>query len=241
MHRSCVVCVLVADFDVEEIMEEFTMESITNRQIIEYYSKQPALSSKYVLTNKYTEYRRNAEKIGRTIQPAHKLYNVFENINNGKKSRSKYSTFYMDLYKNYEWLAKLEKADIDEFGKMIKQLDEYNEYNEKWHLCIAYYALSLYNNENKVYNDISYLDLEHDVVNWNFKGNITIKDPLLLLWLTEASGIDCSEVVKIKEFVDTIGERECKSSTLEDDIELLKLFTKELWQKIILKIQNDVN
>lgn len=26
MHRSCVVCVLVADFDVEEIMEEFTME-----------------------------------------------------------------------------------------------------------------------------------------------------------------------------------------------------------------------
>ena len=25
MHRSCVVCVLVADFDVEEIMEEFTM------------------------------------------------------------------------------------------------------------------------------------------------------------------------------------------------------------------------
>lgn len=84
MYRSCVVCVLVADFDVEEIMEGFTMESITNRQIIEYYSKQPALSSKYVLTNKYTEYRRNAEKIGRTIQPAHKLYNVFENINNGK-------------------------------------------------------------------------------------------------------------------------------------------------------------
>ena len=28
MHRSCVVCVLVADFDVEEIMEEFTMEDI---------------------------------------------------------------------------------------------------------------------------------------------------------------------------------------------------------------------
>lgn len=25
MHRSCVVCVLVVDFDVEEIMEEFTM------------------------------------------------------------------------------------------------------------------------------------------------------------------------------------------------------------------------
>ena len=25
MHRSCVVCVLVADFDVEEIMEGFTM------------------------------------------------------------------------------------------------------------------------------------------------------------------------------------------------------------------------
>lgn len=63
MYRSCVVCVLVADFDVEEIMEGFTMESITNRQIIEYYSKQPALSSKYVLTNKYTEYRRNAEKL----------------------------------------------------------------------------------------------------------------------------------------------------------------------------------
>ena len=25
MHRSCVVCVLVVDFDVEEIMEGFTM------------------------------------------------------------------------------------------------------------------------------------------------------------------------------------------------------------------------
>ena len=28
MHRSCIVCVLVVDFDVEEIMEEFTMEDI---------------------------------------------------------------------------------------------------------------------------------------------------------------------------------------------------------------------
>lgn len=25
MHRGCIVCVLVVDFDVEEIMEEFTM------------------------------------------------------------------------------------------------------------------------------------------------------------------------------------------------------------------------
>lgn len=241
MHRSCVVCVLVADFDVEEIMEEFTMESITNRQIIEYYSKQPALSSKYLLTNKYTEYRRNAEEKGKEIQDSHKLYNVFEYMKNGKKSTSGYVTFYRDLYKNYDEIVKLEKADKDEFERMIKCLDEYNKYNEKWHLCIAYFALSIYNNKAKTYKGISYIDLNHKVFNWNFKGNSTIKDPLLLLWLTEASGIDYSEIAEIKNYVDTIGRREYKLATKEDDRKMVKLFTKELWQKIIFKIQNAVN
>ena len=50
MHRSCVVCVLVADFDVEEIMEEF-MIRVSNYEVREFYKDKrpnPPITNAYM-------------------------------------------------------------------------------------------------------------------------------------------------------------------------------------------------
>lgn len=50
MHRNCVVCVLVADFDVEEIMEEF-MIRVSNYEVREFYKDKrpnPPITNAYI-------------------------------------------------------------------------------------------------------------------------------------------------------------------------------------------------
>lgn len=215
------------------------MDGVTNNDIIKFYSNKPAYSDLFKSTIAYRKMRIRCEICEKSIQNSNKTYNVFKLLRQKENVRNKKdSLFYRYICdeENRRNMNSFSALELDETDEMLSCTSKYAEYNEKWHLFIAYYALSEYDKETKEYNlPELILDEQHVVTNWNLKGNKHISDPLLLLWMTEAA--DVIVPPEINKYIDELQNKLCKHATNEDDKNLINMFNSTLWNEVASKIK----
>lgn len=178
--------------------------------------------------------RKKSEECGKNIQAANRLYNNLKSLSLEEPIRSTNDNkFYEQIKERTEDVEEILKyIEQEEMIDIIKCENEYLEYNEKWHLIIGYYTYHAFDKG---------IDLEKEVKNWNLKGRTKLKDVLLLIWMLEAANLPKDYWKDIQECIDALENRECQHATTEDDDNLIKFFTKELWEKLSEKIIMEVN
>lgn len=125
MHRSCVVCVLVVDFDVEEIMEEFTM-CMTNDidKIREITGYEPGKASIYGFNEEQFD-RTNKENINEDGICYPRTYQNHVNKLDKLIQDNKGKNFCYNPPVAYE-AKEAEKAIVEKFVEFVKKCEEYD-------------------------------------------------------------------------------------------------------------------
>lgn len=208
---------------------------VKNSELIKYYANMPADLNKYEYTKVYNGIRKKCEACGKTIQAANKFYNNFGRLLPGDNVKNNDYLFYEYICNesNRKEMKVFSELEVNEAVDMIHRTGDYEEYNQKWHLLIAYYALLEFYNIEEKDGKTSHLNLNKEVSNWNPKGR-KIQDPLLLLWMTEAAG---GLTDNIKNFIDELSNRSCPHATKDDDKNLINMFIPTLWEEVARKIK----
>ena len=198
---------------------------ISNDEIMNFYAVKDANEKIYNYTSMCRNMRRKCEKCGKSIQVAEKLYNSFKKLNGNETIRSNLNIrFYKYMIENVDGMAKKMYLCSEELRQMVRCTGHYSAYNEKWHLFIGYYAVSLV---EKIY-EVPVLN--EKVKDWKLKGNRAIQDPILKLWMIEAAEVEVPQ--NICDFITKIERKTCPHMNVEDDITMSKMFDQDLWEKI---------
>lgn len=197
----------------------------SNDKIMRFYATKEASEKIYMYTNIYRNMRIKCEKCGKSIQAAEKLYNSFKILNNNETVRSKLNIrFYKYMIENVDEMARKMYLSSEELEQMVRCTEKYSAYNEKWHLFIGYYAVSLVEEIYKMPM------LNKKVESWKLKGNRAIQDPILKLWMTEAAKVEIPQDIQI--FIKKREKEACPHMKIEDDVKVSKMFDQDLWKKI---------